>query len=177
MKTLTPAARRRAATRRLPRPSIPEPPRIASLYHLAPQFRVAVERILADMKAAGWKCRVFESVRTNERQQYLYGFGRDYDDGRGPVTKARTALGGWHFYGLAVDIVEDDATPWVAPQAFWQALGRAAERHGCKWGGRWETVDLPHVQFGKCRVSPSEKSRLLYAKGGHVAVWKAVGAL
>lgn len=160
----------------LPRPPVAEPPRIATVAGLAPQFRRAVEQVMDDMRAQGWKPRIFETIRTNERQAYLYGFGRDYDDGRGPVTKAPTADRGWHFFGLAVDVVEDDATPWKAPQAFWQALGASAERHGCTWGGRWKTVDLPHIQWGKCRVSPSYRARSLYAQGGMEAVWKAVGA-
>lgn len=154
----------------------PEVPRISSLVGLAPKFRQAVEAILADVDRE----RVFETLRSDERQRFLYGFGREYDDAgapRGPVTKARTAMGGWHFYGLAVDIVEDDATPWIAPNAFWQSLGLAAERHGCKWGGRWKRVDLPHVQWGRCRKSPSQRSVELYRTGGLEAVWRAVGAL
>lgn len=160
----------------LPKPPT-EVPRQSSLEHLAPQFRVAVVFILEEVRAAGWKVRVFESLRTNERQQYLYGFGREYDDGRGPVTKAPTADRGWHFFGLAVDIVEDDETPWKAPQAFWQALGAAAERHGCTWGGRWKALDLPHIQWGKCRPSPSARARELHRTGGLEAVWRAVGAV
>lgn len=157
-------------------PPPPEVPRIWTLDRLAPRFRRAVEAILADVS----KEKVFETLRTDERQVFLYGFGRDYDDPIGPrgaVTNARTAMGGWHFYGLAVDIVEDDRTPWIAPAAFWQALGLAAERHGCKWGGRWKRVDLPHIQWGRCRKSPSQRARELYASGGREAVWREVGAL
>lgn len=160
----------------LPRPPLSEPPRIFALDGLAPRFRLAVEFILADVRRAGWACRVYESLRTNERQEYLYGFGREYDDGRGPVTKVPTADRGWHYYGLAVDIVQDDASPWVAPQGFWQAIGAAAERHGCAWGGRWPMVDLPHVQWGKARRSPSARARILATTGGLPAVWREVGA-
>lgn len=159
----------------LPKPPS-EVPRQSSLDPLAPKFRAAVEHVIADMQRQGWRVRVFETVRTNERQEYLYGFGRDYDDGRGPVTAARTASLGWHHYGLAADLVEDDATPWVAPQAFWQALGLAAEAHGCTWGGRWTRVDLPHIQWGLCRTSPSWRALQLKREGGLPAVWVAVGA-
>lgn len=161
----------------LPRPPVPEPPRISSLEGLAPKFRYAVEHVLADVRAAGYRIKVFETIRTNERQKYLYGFGREYDDGRGPVTKVSHADLGWHFYGMAADLVEDDATPWTAPQSFWQTLGKAAEKHGCKWGGRWTTVDLPHIQFGKCKTTPSAESRTLYAQGGRELLWRKVGAL
>lgn len=155
----------------------PEPKRVDSLLPLAPKFRAAVEAIVADMHAAGFKVRVFETLRTNERQEFLHGFGRLYDDGRGPVTKAKTAEHGWHFFGLAADLVEDDGTPWLAPQAFWQALGAAAELHDCTWGGRWTIVDLPHVQFGTLRTSPSPRAMQLYEQGGFEAVWAEVNAL
>lgn len=160
----------------LPKPPRPEPPRITELDDLAPKFRVAVENILRDMGERGHKCKVFESLRTNERQRWLYGFGREYDDGRGDVTGAMTARGGWHYYGLAVDIVEDDSTPWRASQLFWSDLGRIAEIHGCKWGGRWKRLDLPHVQWGTLRKSPSEKAHY-YDLQSRQTLWRKVGAL
>lgn len=160
----------------LPKPSIPEPPRIDTLEGLAPRFREALELVLADMRAAGHHVRVFETLRTDERQEYLFGFGREYDDGRGAVTKAPTARNGWHFYGLAADVVQDDATPWVAPQAFWQDLGTFALARGLSWGGRWQVMDLPHLQWGRCRRSPTDLSHKLHAQGGNPAVWKRVGA-
>lgn len=149
-----------------------EVPRCASMDRLAPAFRRAIEAVLADVEQE----RVFETLRTDERQQFLYGFGREYDDGRGPVTAAKTAMNGWHFYGLAVDIVQDDKDPWVAPASFWQSLGLAYERHGCVWGGRWKRVDLPHGQWGGCTVSPDGYIRELYNRDGIEAVWGEVGA-
>lgn len=160
----------------LPKPP-PEVPRDSSTDGLAPRFRAAIEAVVRDMRVAGYRPRVFETLRSDARQAYLYGFGREYDDGRGPVTKAPDTSRSWHGYGLAVDVVEDDATPWVAPQAFWQALGASAERHGCTWGGRWKVVDLPHLQWRQCRPSPSSVAVRLRAEGGLVAVWRAVGAL
>lgn len=148
-----------------------------SLEVVAPAVRHAVERVLRRMVHAGHSPRVFETLRTQERQAFLYGFGRDYDDGRGTVTKVADADRGWHFYGLAVDIVENDATPWDASQAFWRCLGESAEAEGMTWGGRWKFVDLPHIQWGRCRISPTQAARDLYASGGREAVWAAVGAL
>lgn len=160
----------------LPLPPADAPPRIDTLDGLAPRFREALELLLADMRHAGHAVKVFETLRTNRRQEYLFGFGREYDDGRGAVTKAWSARGGWHFYGLAADIVQDDATPWIAPQAFWNDLGRFAEVRGLTWGGRWKMLDLPHVQWGRCRPSPSSQSRIAFDRGGNPAVWHAVGA-
>ena len=149
----------------------------SSLDGLAPKVRAATKRIIQRMQEAGHNPRVFETLRTNERQAFLYGFGREYDDGRGMVTKVSDYLSGWHAYGLAVDIVENDRDPWTAPQAFWRCLGESAEAEGMTWGGRWKFTDYPHIQFGRCKVSPSDHSRKLYAAGGNEAVWRAVGAL
>ena len=147
-----------------------------SLDVCAPAFAVAVRAMLADL-AGDRTAWAFETLRTPERQRFLYGFGRDYDDGRGRVTNAQTSLYSWHGFGLAVDIVEKDATPWDAPVTFWTAIGEAAERHGLVWGGRWKKPDLPHVQFGKCRMSPDDTDRKLLADKGLAAVWAKYGAL
>ena len=100
--------------------------------------------------------RVFETLRTDDRQRFLYGFGREYDDGRGVVTNSRTAMDTWHGFGLAVDIV-DRAKLWNAPDDFWWVLGTSARRHGLVWGadwnGNWSSaderfMDRPHIQWG-----------------------------
>lgn len=167
---------------------LPPPPKLvphqSDLSLVAPAVQRAVEAVLASMREKGWKPRVFETLRTLERQAYLHGFGRLYDEyddkgrPRGIVTKVQDARSGWHFYGLAVDIVEDDRDPWVAPLAFWNDLGTAAEANGLAWGGRWkDPYDAPHIQWGGCRRSPSKRARELYAQGGAEAVWREVGAL
>lgn len=163
---------------------LPPPPQAvpheSSLDGLAPQVRAGALRVVARMTAKGWQAKIFETLRTQARQAYLYGFGRDYDERptpRGRVTKVQDAISGWHFFGLAVDIVQNDATPWIAPLAFWNDLGAAYEAEGFTWGGRWtDPYDAPHGQWAKCRRSPSQKARDLYEQGGNAAVWAAVGA-
>lgn len=149
-----------------------EPARVSSLAGCMPEFAAAVGKVTAGMRDRGFSVMVFESLRTDERQTWLYGFGREYDDGRGPVTKAPTAVNGWHRYGLACDIVEADNSPWVAPQAFWQSLGELAEANGLTWGGRWKVVDLPHIQWGKCPASPTAQDIALLRAAGPTAVWR-----
>jgi peptidoglycan LD-endopeptidase CwlK len=141
----------------------------------APAFARAVAAMLEDLKG-GLEEWAFETLRTEQRQSFLYGFGRNYDDGRGRVTNAKTALNSWHGFGLAVDVVEKDATPWNAPVSFWNDIGDAAERHGLKWGGRWTRPDLPHVQWGRCPASPGPNDRALLKASGMEAVWKLYGA-
>ena len=150
-----------------------EVPVESSLAGLAPRVAAAVTRIVARMEAEGHRPRVFETLRTIERQAFLYGFGRDYDDGRGIVTKVRDARRGMHYYGLAVDIVENDATPWTAPQAFWNALGAAAKAEGMAWGGNWKFLDLPHIQWGGAPTTPPASWAVMTPE----AVWAKVGAL
>ena len=88
----------------MPGMHLPLPPRevpmCRALDVLAPKFRAALEAVLAQLPDA----IVAETLRTPERQAYLYGFGRDYDDDRGIVTQAPTHLTSWHGYGLAADI-------------------------------------------------------------------------
>lgn len=141
----------------------------------APMFVDAVTAMLADLNDG--RELPFEWLRTPERQRFLYGFGREYDDGRGVVTAAQTSLFSWHGFGLAVDVVEKDATPWSAPPTFWNRLGEAAERNGLVWGGRWKRADLPHVQFDTGSASPTADDRNLYEREGVQAVWEKYGAI
>lgn len=153
----------------------PEVPVTRSLDPCAPRFAAAVRLMMAKL-AGGLSEQVFETLRTEQRQAFLYGFGRDYDDGRGKVTNARTALNSWHGFGLAVDIVEKDATPWDAPVTFWNLIGEAAVEQGLVWGGSWAKPDLPHVQWGKCPASPTDDDRKLFTEHGMEAVWRKYGA-
>jgi len=154
-----------------------EPPINQSLDGLAPKFRMKLDAMFAHLIKLGFDPIVAESLRSEERQAWLYGFGRDYDDGRGIVTQAQTGGHSWHRYGLAVDVVSK-AHGWDAPSRFWRALGACAHIEGLVWGGEWEFKDWPHVQFGgPMRVSPSSHAAQLFATGGYEAVWKEVGAV
>lgn len=154
------------------RPCPPEVPCDRNLSSLAPAFHVAVTKVLEQMGDA----IVSEGLRTFERQSYLYGFGREYDDGRGIVTNADSHLTSWHGYGLAVDVIHA-TRHWDAGAKWFRLLGEVGKAHGLDWGGDWHHPDLPHLQWGKCKDSPSDEARRLYSIGGNAAVWKAVAAL
>src|ERR1035437_5224520 len=98
----------------------PEPQRIHSLDDCAPQFAAALAAAVAEVPNAV----IFETLRTNERQAWLAGFGVLYDDGRGVVTHAQTAEYGWHFFGLAADVIHA-RMEWNAPDSWWTALADA----------------------------------------------------
>jgi hypothetical protein len=165
-----------AVLHRLPPPPA-EPPVMTSLDCLAPKFRARLVIMLSDLRARGFDPIVAESCRSDERQSWLFGMGRDYDDGRGIVTNASTGLYSWHHFGLAVDLTSK-AHGDEAPARFWDAIGDACATHGLSWGGAWPRfADRPHVQHGApMRQSPSSRAAELLATGGLVAVWHAVGA-
>jgi len=140
---------------------------------LAPAFRRKIEAVLEAVPYA----MVAETLRSDARQRFLFGFGRDYDDGRGIVTHSETALDTWHHYGLAADIIHR-VKGWEAPMQWWQQLGAAAKAQGLVWGGDWTFRDYPHLQWGApMRRSPSPSAATLLAGGGVQAVWKAVKAV
>jgi len=78
---------------------------------------------------------------------------------------------------LAVDIVQNDKSPWDAPQSFWQTLGKLAEKHGLTWGGRWKFLDLPHSQWSGAPISPTALDVALAQEQGIEAVQRKYGAL
>jgi len=170
-------------------PKLPAPPAEIpvdrSLEHLAPRFKAAVLRVLARMERFGHDPMVYESVRTDARQRYLHGFGREYDDGRGIVTHSHDADESWHKFGLAVDVISK-SMGWSAPARFWVDLEKSAEAEGLTSGRDWDRndatretfVDSPHLQWGPpMRRSPSPRAARLFETGGLQAVWKEVHAL
>lgn len=153
-----------------------EPPIINSTEGQAPRFIAACDRLEARLVAKGWKPIKRETLRTDARQAWLYDFGRDYDDGRGIVTFAKTAKYGWHFFGLATDYGDERYDEGSEPAQFWTDLEEAALSEGMESGACWKMDDKPHVQFGGIKATPSDVARQLYATGGNPAVWAAVGA-
>lgn len=181
----------------------PEVPRERSLIVLAPKVQVAFAALLvhplmndlaalavaagrndivaminagaavaADL-AIGNDVMLFETGRTDERQTFLFKFGREYDDGRGIVTQARSALYSWHGFFVAGDFVEKDATPWDAPPEFWRNLRKAGLECGLRHGPEW---DGPHLHWHKCPIAPTEADRVLFRAEGKEAVWAKYGA-
>lgn len=161
---------------RLSRPPA-EVPANRDLGALAPAFRDSLGRVLERLARQGYPARVAETARDDERQLYLYGFGRQYDDGRGVVTAAREARTSWHGYGLAADVIHATLA-WDAPAAFWAALARAARAEGLATGADWSTPDRPHVQWAAngTPASPDAQAWSLYDAGGVASVWRAYGA-
>jgi peptidoglycan L-alanyl-D-glutamate endopeptidase CwlK len=137
------------------------------LARLAPKMCAAVEAVLRDCEAAGLDAVVYETMRSQALQAVYFQRGASH---------ASSVLHSWHAYGLAADIISR-SKGWDVPQSWWERYGVIAKAHGLTWGGEWPTLrDYPHVQWGRCRVSPSDRARELLAEGGVEAVWAEVGA-
>jgi len=146
--------------------------------YLAPRFREAVERAVAECNDVDnqLRAKVYETYRSNELQAVYYERGRTVKPPGTPVTNARSNLYSWHGYGLAVDVIHE-TKGWDAGDEWFRQVARIFKRHRCKWGGDWTKPDPPHLQWGQCRPSPSDLARELLRTQGIEAVWRAVGAL
>ena len=120
--------------------------RVGDASLLEPATRQLVESILSAAAHMGIEVMIYETYRSQERQQELFNQG---------ATKLRTV--GVHHYGLACDIVRA-----VGGEACWKGdfpfLGQLAHSSGLIWGGDWgapqikhDFVDSVHVQ--RCTVS------------------------
>lgn len=145
------------------------------LAQLAPRFRDAVQKAVADCQARGLDAYVYEAYRSPELQALYYQRGRTIRPPVQKVTNARSSLYSWHGYGLAVDVISR-RHGWDRPESWFRDVAESFRKFGCKWGGDWKMKDLPHFQWGVCRASPSDNARALFAQGGAPAVWKVVSA-
>jgi peptidoglycan L-alanyl-D-glutamate endopeptidase CwlK len=147
----------------------------SSLDGLAPAFADAIMAALAECATAGLDAIVYESLRSDELQRIYYARGRTVVPPHDTVTNAPSAQYGWHFFGLAVDVISASKR-WDAGDAWNLKVGAIMRSHGLKCGQDWAHPDIPHYQFGKCTISPTNETRALYAQGGNPAVWAALGA-
>ena len=156
---------------------------------LAPRFQERVSEYLFDAKKITtvngevFDPIVFETSRVDALQQIYFEQG---------TTKARTAIYGWHFFGLAIDVISR-SKEWKVKETWWEANAKLMEKHGIDPGRRWNSPDDPHGQFGTLKKSPSDTARSLYFGTPHwqgmrtftdarhleglKRVWKAVGAM
>ncbi len=120
--------------------------RIGDASLLEPMTRKLVERVVTSARQMGIEVMIYETYRSQERQQELFNNG---------ATKLKTV--GVHHYGLACDIVRvaGGEPSWKGDFSF---LGQLAQSSGLIWGGDWGAphikhsfVDSVHVQ--RCTVA------------------------
>ncbi|HPE35536.1 MAG TPA: M15 family metallopeptidase [Spirochaetales bacterium] len=138
-----------------------EPPRLDDLDLLRPDFRAKIDALYQELRAQGFEPLPWETLRTPERQAWLYAQGRTR-----PGAIVTQAVSSVHEDGRGVDTIDGRRIPsgpfegqlygwgsWGDPDVeaealrFFNAYGRAAEALGLTWGGRWTTLrDYPHVE-------------------------------
>lgn len=147
----------------------------ADLCMLAPLMRIAVELTLAECERRGLNAMVHETYRERATAVAYYKRGRTQRPPSSTVTNAPDETFSWHGYGLAVDIISR-TNGWDKPRSWFAMVAEIGKVHGLKWGGDWTSPDLPHLQWGRCKASPSDEARRILRESGLPAVWRAVGA-
>ncbi len=121
-------------------------PRVSDPALLEPATCKLVEGVVAAAQQMGIEVMIYETYRSQDRQQQLFNNG---------ATQLRTV--GVHHYGLACDIVRavGGEPSWKGDFSF---LGQLAHSSGLIWGGDWGApgikhrfVDSVHVQ--RCTVA------------------------
>jgi hypothetical protein len=114
--------------------------RMTRLDFLEPITRAAVEAILAESDANGQPLMVFETFRSQARQELLFSQG---------ATQLKEV--GVHLYGLAADLVKDiDGDPsWKGSFDFLAVL---AKKHGLISGLNWGIPNIKHGFIDACHV-------------------------
>lgn len=156
------------------------------LAQVHPKLAEKVRQMAQMLEPEGVNFRVTQGLRLWGDQQALYDKGRNEQglivDPSAVVTKAKPGYS-WHNFGLAVDVVLDDATlagfqaDWNTAHPAWQRLIQVGESLGLVSGSEWRTFpDWPHLQLtGRFGVSPDQEVRYLMQEGGLEAVWKESG--
>lgn len=139
-------------------------------------MRVQVECTLDRLRKGGWDPLVFETYRSDRRQQFLYSYGRTRPGKR--VTNVATARTGFHHWGWAVDIIHR-TRHWNHPR-FFHWVGQHAEACGLVAGAFWKSFpDFPHVQFAAIESmsrAPTWAKRLM-AENKRDSLWLIAGAM
>jgi len=114
--------------------------RINDMALVEPVTSAAVQKIIADARVLGFDMMVFETFRSQARQQQLFAQG---------ATKLKTV--GVHNYGLACDIVKvvGGDPSWKGDFSF---LGHLARKHGLIWGGDWGAPEQHHTFIDSVHV-------------------------
>ena len=111
---------------------------------LTPDTRAKCAAFIVACRDLGIEALITSTYRDNECQASLYAQGRTVPGKR--VTKAGPGKS-FHNHKCAFDFVPIVAGKAVWNDAIlWELCGKAAEKVGLEWGGRWDFVDKPHCQ-------------------------------
>lgn len=114
---------------------------------LHPLVKQNVQLFLEYCTKKGYKVGISETLRTVERQDYLYSLGRE--DKSQPIrTNAKGSdKSSYHQWGLAIDFYQNIKGKEYDP-VFVEEVGKIGEQFGFEWGGRWAKLhDDCHLQM------------------------------
>lgn len=111
-----------------------------------PETRRVAEMLLLDCESLGPRFSIWigNALRTEEEQARLYAQGRT-----APGMIVTRTLESRHITGEAFDVRFAGTTVaamYPNDGKLWELVGRAGERAGAEWGGRWLHPDRPHFQ-------------------------------
>ena len=113
---------------------------------LNPKAKLACEYLLKACKEAGLNIIVTETLRTTERQQYLYAQGRTRP-GSIVTNCDGVKVKSIHQYGNAFDVCQNIRGKEYE-DAVIAKVGALGVKIGLEWGGSWKGfVDSPHFQL------------------------------
>jgi D-alanyl-D-alanine carboxypeptidase len=114
--------------------------RVSLLDYLEPTTRTAIAALIVDALAQNIKLMVFETYRSQHRQELLFDQG---------ATQLKEV--GVHGYGLACDIVKDIGgdPSWKGDFTFMTSL---AKKHGLISGIDWGNPNIKHGFVDSCHV-------------------------
>lgn len=152
-----------------------EPARCADLEALREDVRAKALLWLATLRSAGGRAKhvvIGETARSVERQDWLYASGRTREGpvvtqlhGRSPNARHVAKYGeatAWDFWFRVPDL-----SPWDEGHP-WTLAGVLGEYHGMRWGGRWKTADLGHLEFNGPNVATAKPVLRRGARGERV---------
>jgi hypothetical protein len=153
-----------------------EPPRQSGFSVLAPSFAIRLWLGIRAANKEGLRVGLFESLRTNERQEWLWQQGRSRPGSI--VTNARTSLTSWHGYGLAGDLAFlSSRGEWFWPDTSdqrWEEVRAVLARFDLTTGLSWKSKDAPHAQPAKLPATPTSSHRQILEGRGIVALWDSL---
>ncbi|PEL12655.1 peptidoglycan-binding protein [Bacillus sp. AFS017336] len=115
---------------------------------LLPVTQKAVKLFLEECKKANLDIFITETYRSQERQDYLYSYGRTREGEK--VTWTRSSN---HTGRLAWDIAVNKPKDLYDSSTLKKA-GEIAKTLGITWGGTWKQPDTPHFEVKKDWVAP-----------------------
>ncbi len=143
----------------------------AGLDGLDSDFRGRLEDTLSTLESMGYEPMLYETLRTEERGEYLKekgvsqlgsrslhvtGLAADIIDGRSHPDRSGQIVG-WGSWSTDSSVSTKTAGDYTAAHMadeFWDALASVAEENGLEAGHNWVSfVDSPHIQLSGKAVS------------------------